>query len=64
MKLETRGLKLNQNIMFTGKTTFFKQIVKEMEIEHKAIKEAKKQQTIAIKVDEKVRKNDKLFLLN
>ena len=64
VKLETRGLKLNQNIMFTGKTTFFKQIVKEMEIEHKAIKEAKKQQTIAIKVDEKVRKNDKLFLLN
>ena len=44
--------------------TIFKQIVKEMEIEHKAIKEAKKQQTIAIKVDEKVRKNDKLFLLN
>jgi U32 family peptidase len=64
IKLETQGLKLKDTILITGATTYVEQNIEEMQIEHKSVKEVKKQQSVGLKVKEKVRKNDKVFLIN
>ena len=60
----TKGkLLVGDTILFRGHTTEFEIIVKSMQIEHKSIKEAKKGDSIGIKVYEKVRKKDKVYKL-
>lgn len=48
-------------IHIKGKTTDLTQILDSMELDHKAIEEAKKGAEIGIKVQEKVREHDKVF---
>ena len=55
-------LKIGNKIHVRGNTTDFEQEVKSMQIERKEIKEAKKGDHVGIKVPEKVRPNDKVFL--
>jgi len=56
-------LKVGDKIHIKGATTDFEQTVSSMQIERKEIKEAKKGDHIGIKVPEKVRPNDKVFLV-
>ena len=55
--------KIGEKIHIKGTTTDFETKVKEMQIEHKSVKEAKKGDHIGIKVPDKVRPNDKVFLV-
>ncbi len=56
-KLET-----GNKIHIKGHTTDFEQKVKSMQIKNKEVSSAKKGDHIGIKVDDKVRPNDKVFL--
>jgi len=56
-------LKIGNKIHIKGSTTDLETEVKEIQIERKPVKEAKKGDHIGIKVSEKVRPNDKVFLI-
>ncbi len=56
-------LKIGDRIHITGHTTDFEQEVESMQVENKKVTEAKKGDKIGIKVKEKVRPNDKIFLV-
>jgi len=56
-------LKTGETIHIKGATTDFKQKVDSMQIEHKAVPEAKKGQSIGMKVAEPVREHDQVFVV-
>ncbi len=56
-------LKVGDKIHIKGHTTDFEQEVKSMQIKNKEVKEAKKGDHVGIKVEGKVRPNDKVFLV-
>ena len=56
-------LKVGDKVHVMGHTTDFQQKVKSMQIENKTVTEAKKGDHIGIKVEEKVRPHDKVFLV-
>jgi len=56
-------LKTGQKVHIKGNTTDLETDVKEIQIERKSVKEAKKGDHIGIKVPEKVRPNDKVYLV-
>ncbi len=60
IKLKT-GLKEGEKISIEGATTNFEQEAKSMQIEHKKVKNAKKGQSIGIKVQDRVREGDKVY---
>lgn len=55
-------LKIGDRIHIKGHTTDFEQDVDSMQIEGKDVEEAKKGSHVGIKVSEKVRPNDKVYL--
>jgi len=55
-------LKVGDKVHIKGHTTDFKQKVGSMQIENKKVKEGKKGDHIGIKVSDRVRPNDKVFL--
>jgi putative protease len=55
-------LKVGDKVRIKGYTTDFEVKVKEIQIERKPVKEAKAGDHIGIKVPEKVRPNDKVYL--
>jgi len=58
----TKGtLKAGDTIHIKGATSDFTQKVQSMQIEHEKIEEAKKGQSIGLKVKEHVREHDKVF---
>ena len=57
------GLKVGDKIHIKGHTTDFEEKVSSMQIESDSVKEAKKSDHIGIKVSEKVRPNDAVFLV-
>ena len=59
----SNSLKVGDKIHIKGNTTDFEEEVKEMQIEKKEVKKAKKGNHIGIKVSEKVRPTDKVFLV-
>ena len=64
--LNHKGLKLGDNIIIQGKTTYIKQKVKSIQIHKVEVKKAKKGQRVAVRIDEKdavARKNDLIFKL-
>ncbi len=66
IKIENAYLKSGDEIRFIGnKTGTFRQKISSMEINHKKVKKAEKQQSVAIKIikDKIVRENDKVFLI-
>lgn len=63
IELKHRGLKLNDPVVIEGKNTFLEQKIRSMQIKGKDIKKGKKGEEIAVIVDNKVRKNDKLFII-
>lgn len=56
-------LKIGDKIHIKGHTTDFEEVVKEIQIERESLKEAKKGDHIGIKVKDKVRPNDKVYLV-
>ena len=64
IKLEAKELRLKDIVMIQGPTTgIIEQEVTSMQINKKNIKQAKKGSNIAFKTKEKVRKNDKVYLI-
>ena len=59
----SRSLKVGDKVHIKGHTTDFKKKVSSMQIEREDVKKAKKGDHIGIKVTEKVRPNDKVFLV-
>lgn len=57
------GLKIGDTVHILGHTTDFKIPIDSMQIERKDVKTAKKGDHIGIKVPDKVRPNDKVFLV-
>ena len=57
-------LKVGDKVCIKGHTTDFEVDVNSMQIERKEVKTAKKGDHIGIKVSEKVRPNDKVFLIS
>lgn len=57
------GLKLGDKVHIKGHTTDFEIPITSMQIERKDVKTAKKGDHIGIKVPDKVRPNDKVFLV-
>ncbi len=62
VKLKNK-IKQGDKILVEGHTTNFEQAADSMQIEHKPVKEAKKGESIGLKVAEKVRPGDKVFLV-
>lgn len=58
----TKKLKVGDTIHVKGATTDFTQKVDSMQIDRKEIEKAKAKDAIGLKVSEKVRANDKVFL--
>lgn len=58
----TSSLKVGDKISVKGSKTDFSQKVESMQIEHKQISSAKKGDSVGLKVIERVRKNDAVFL--
>ena len=58
----TKELKIGDKILVKGATTDFSQVIDSMQVEHKNIAKAKKGQSIGVRVKERVRPNDKVFL--
>jgi putative protease len=52
---------VGDTLHFFGHTTNFKSTVHSMQIEHKSVTEAKKGDSVGIKVSEKVREGDKVY---
>jgi len=59
----TGKLKVGDKIRVKGTTTDFEQKVDSMQIEHEEIKEAKKGDAIGMKVADRVREHDKVFVV-
>ena len=57
------GLKVGDKIHIKGHTTDFEKEVEGMQIEKEKVKKAKKGDHVGIKVPEKVRPTDKVFLV-
>lgn len=57
----TDKLKVGDNIRIIGGETDFNQVVDSMEIEHQKIEEAKKGDSVGLKVSQKVREDYKVY---
>ncbi len=54
-------LSVGDEISIEGASTNFKQTITSMQIEHKNVKEAKKGDSIGMKVDDRVREGDEVY---
>ncbi len=63
IQLNDRGIKIGEEILVQGNTTFLKQKAESMQIEGSTVKKAEKGTTVGLKVKEKVRKNDLVFVI-
>jgi putative protease len=56
-------LKVGDKVRIQGGTTNFEQEISEIQLEHKSIPEGKKGQEVGVKVKEKVREGDSVYIL-
>ena len=56
-------LKVGDRIHIKGNSTDFEQDISSIQIEHENVKKAKKGDAIGVKVDEKVREGDEVYLI-
>lgn len=56
-------IKVGDRVRFQGATSDFEQEVTSMQIEHEQVQEAESGQVIGLKVGQKVREGDKLFVV-
>lgn len=55
-------LKQGDTIHIKGSSTDFEQNISSMEVEYESVEEAKKGDSVGIKVDQKVKEGDRIFL--
>jgi len=60
----TGNLKVGDRIHIKGHTTDIEQLVDSMQIDRKEVKDAKKGDEIGIKINDRVRPNDKVFIVS
>lgn len=63
VKLTAGPLKVGDTIHVKGRTTDFTETVRSMQLEHKEIQVAKKGDDIGIRMENKCREHDKIFLV-
>ncbi len=63
VEVQSRGLKLNDDLSIEGKDTYLRHKIKYMEKDNKAIKVAKKGDNCAIKLPHKVHRNNQVFII-
>ena len=63
VKLTDGEVKIGDRVHFKGHTTDFEQEITSMQIEHKDIQSAKKGDEFGMKVEQKVREGDQVFLV-
>lgn len=56
-------VKTGNTLCFKGHATDFKQTISEMELDHKKIESSKKGQEVGIKLDQRVREHDLVYLV-
>lgn len=56
-------LQVGDQVHFFGRSTDFRQEIASMQVEHQPISEAEKGQEVAVKVERRVRKSDKIYKL-
>jgi len=56
-------LKVGDRVHIKGHSTDFEQDISSIQIEHEDMKKAKKGDAIGVKVDEKVREGDEIYLI-
>jgi len=61
IKIEEEGLKVGDTLHIKGHTSDFTQEVQSMELEHKAVPEAKVGESIGIRVSEHAREGDVVY---
>ena len=61
VELTDGTISVGDTLHFLGHTTDCESRVSSMQIEHKSVSEAKKGDSVGIKVSEKVRENDKVY---
>ena len=59
----SKDLDLGETVHFLGRNTDFKQEVASMQIEHEAVERGEAGEEVALKVKQRVRKGDAVFLL-
>ncbi len=59
----TKSLKLGDRLHFKGATTDFEDVVESMQIGHKPVSSARRGQEIGLKIKDRVREGDKVYLL-
>ena len=59
----TDSIQVGESVHFLGRSTDFRQTVNSIQIEHEQVEGAGKGEEIALKVDKRVRKGDKVFKL-
>jgi len=59
----TESIRVGDTVHFLGHSTDFKQEVASLQIEHKDVDEAKPGDDVAMKVDQRVHPNDKVYKL-
>jgi len=57
------ALKVGDRVHIKGSSTDFEQDISSIQIEHEDMKKAKKGDAIGLKVDEKVREGDEVYLI-
>jgi len=57
------AVKTGEAFHFKGHATDFKQVVNDMEFDHKKIESVKKGQEVGIKLDQRVREHDEVYLV-
>ncbi len=62
IKFKTK-MKVGNRIRFKGATSDFEEKIESMQYNHEDIKEAKKKQEVGIKVGDKVREGDEVYLV-
>ncbi len=61
IEITNGSVSVGDTLHFLGNTTDFELTVASMQIEHESVTEAKKGDSVGLKVSEKVRKGDKAF---
>ena len=59
----TGGVKVGQTLHIKGATSDFTQKLESMQVDHKPVEEAKKGDSIGLKVKEHAREHDKVFVV-
>jgi len=64
VKVVDNGIAVGDSVIFTGnKTGALEQILGSMQVEYEAVESVEKGTVVAVKVDEAVRRNDKLYVI-